>query len=195
MRRLHILAIAFLLLGLSTQAATSKGIKKSVPYGQKKTTAYIQGGLALQFPVGELGRVSESDVWFGGSLALGRFIEPWLAIQARGAFIHIDRTETNNALYLVETKLYPLNIRKTRRKSQMIEPYILAGTGGETRFGSGEGTGTSFVFELGAGLDIMLGDRLGLFGQFAWELVTDSPSSDISDASQIGVTTGLIYRF
>ena len=95
----------------------------------------------------------------------------------------------------METKLYPLNIRKTRRKSQMIEPYILAGTGGETRFGSEEGTGTSFVFELGAGLDIMLGDHLGLFGQFAWELVTDSPSSDISDASQIGVTTGLIYRF
>ena len=77
----------------------------------------------------------------------------------------------------------------------MIEPYILAGTGGETRFGGEGGTGTSFVFELGAGLDIMLGDHLGLFGQFAWELVTDSPSSDISDASQIGVTTGLIYRF
>ncbi len=170
--------------------------------------AYVQGAFALQWPTGDVKDAYNSgDIstnFLGGSLAGGAFLTDWLAVGGRVQIIDQRETTVNFVggtgsllaiLYSANVKLYPFNLGGS---GGLLQPYAIVGLGGQTTTATNCdfcSSDTSFLFELGGGLDVMLGDRFGLFAEFEYQLVTDYLSADIGSANQLGLLMGITYRF
>ena len=170
---------------------------------------YVQGAFVMQWLTGDAKTKwdnrfpGSSNDYLGGSLAGGYFIFEWLAFGARLQIIDQRAVESGStqmaALYAGQVKLYPLQIGGS---GGLLEPYLTSGFGAQTTFGTNcsDCSDTNFLFELGAGLDIMFTSQWGLFAEFDYQLVTsvtdaDVDSFDVENENQLGFLMGITYRF
>ena len=169
-------------------------LRKPKRFGQYDTIYYAQLAFAMQVPFGRSNDFPSNNPRLGGSLAMGAFARDWLAYQVKVAVMDVPDYSSVSVTYLAEVKLYPLDIaRKTRRSSW--RPYLLTGVGGESITGSGPLEGTSFLFEMGAGLDWYLFNSFALFVQGAWQTTASTPTTSIWNSDQVQIDAGLTFLF
>ena len=169
-----------------------------------KPGAYVQAAFAAQFSTSDLVDVTLSgdSAAFGGSIAGGYFLTNWLAVQGRAQFIDTGSLGPISSLtyiYGAQAKLYVLNLLMSNPNG-LIQPYAIAGIGGLSVTGSGFGFTDSenfFTFELGAGLDLMFTNHLGLFGEFNWQYINANQffGTPVDSPNNIGMNIGVTYRF
>ena len=174
-----------------------------------KPGAYVQGQFAAQFLTGDASDVFKSGGFdtgfYGGGIAAGYFLTNWLALQARANFISNGSVggvslDSLTAIYTVDAKLYVLNLFM-RDANGLLQPYAIAGLGGYSIVGTNTNlpfnADTYFTFELGAGLDLMLTNHFGLFGEFNWQYVDTGPilNTNVNSPNNIGINIGATYRF
>jgi opacity protein-like surface antigen len=157
--------------------------------------SYLQGAFVIEFPTGDITNLSNDNAWYGGAIGLGSFLTDWLALQARGQIISLGNDGNMTAYYTGDAKLYPFNLLRGHANG-LLQPYGFAGLGGATVWGDNINTSTNFLFEVGAGLDLMFSRNFGLYGEFAYHLITiDDVGFNITNANLIGVAVGATYRF
>ena len=149
---------------------------------------YTQAAFAIQFQTDSVGNLGSSNELYGGSIALGYFLTDWLALQGRAQFID-SGADTMTYIYTAAAKLYVLNLL-VDDPNGLIQPYAIGGIGGYTIDGGGLST-SNFTLELGAGLDLMFTDNLGVFGEFNYQFV----DIQVQSANNIGMNIGVTYRF
>ena len=172
-----------------------------------KPGAYVQGQFAAQFLTGNVSDIVKAGGfdtgYYGGGIAAGYFLTNWLALQARANFVSNGSVngislDSLTAIYTVDAKLYVLNLFM-RDANGLLQPYAIAGLGGYSSIGTDFGlpfaADTQFTFELGAGLDLMLTNHFGLFGEFNWQYINLPSGAGISDPNNIGINIGATYRF
>ncbi len=175
--------------------------------------AYVQAAFAVQFQTSDVKLAFSNsgleNQAYGGSIAAGYFLTNWLALQARAQFIDSgsvtaggQTVSTMTYIYTADAKLYVLNLLMNNPNG-LIQPYAIAGLGGYSLTynldgfnipGLGSAT-TQFTFELGAGLDLMFTDHLGVFGEFNWQYITTPSEFNINAPSNVGMNIGVTYRF
>ena len=179
---------------------------------------YLQGAFAMQATTGDLkdaiDTIDGDTNFYGGSLALGYFLTDWLALQARIQFLSGTGTgtftpppgldiSTYNLLYTGAVKVYPLSLL-TGSADGLIQPYAILGIGGQTFTASldlgsgtwlGSGSTTGFLLEAGGGVDVMLSQSFGIFGEVTYDYANDSDFTITESASSIGMNAGITYRF
>ena len=149
---------------------------------------YTQAAFAIQFQTDSINLGNNADELYGGSIALGYFLTDWLALQGRAQFI--DSTQNSMTyIYTAAAKLYLLNLL-VDDPNGLIQPYAIGGIGGYTG-DQGGSSQTQFTLELGAGLDLMFTDNLGVFGEFNYQFV----DIQVQSANNIGMNIGVTYRF
>ena len=162
---------------------------------------YAQAGFAIQFQTSDISLVASNNgnQAYGGSIAAGYFLTNWLALQGRAQFID-SGANTLTYIYSADAKLYVLNLLMSNPNG-LIQPYAIAGLGGYTITSDlgnfiGGSSQTWFTLELGAGLDLMFTEHLGLFGEFNYQYINASSTTNIfTDANNIGMNMGVTYRF
>ena len=167
-----------------------------------KPGAYVQGQFAGQFLTGNVSDIVKGGGfdtgYYGGGIAAGYFLTNWLALQARANFLSSPFPDIMTVIYTVDAKLYVLNLFM-RDANGLLQPYAIAGLGGYSSIGTDFGlpfaADTQFTFELGAGLDLMLTNHFGLFGEFNWQYINLPSGAGISDPNNIGINIGATYRF
>ena len=169
-----------------------------------KPGAYVQGQFAAQFLTGDASDLFKNNGldtgYYGGGIAAGYFLTNWLALQARANFLSSPFPEVMTVIYTVDAKLYVLNLFM-RDANGLLQPYAIAGLGGfsiiGTNFNQAFNADTWFTFELGGGLDLMLTNHFGLFGEFNWQYVDTGPilNTNINSPNNIGINFGATYRF
>ena len=195
MKRIAIL-VSVLLLQLSAVGAASAD-------GESSPGLYVQGAFAMQASTGDVKDALESagsDAnFYGGSLALGYFVTDWMAVQARLQFLSgpsDGAIDTWNMLYSGAVKVYPFNLGGGA--GGLLQPYGIFGIGGQTLFASDsgvDGSQTAFLLEVGGGLDLMLSNHLGVFGEVTYEYLNDSSYGFSDSTNAVGVNIGVTYRF
>ena len=143
------------------------------------------------------------------------FLTDWLALQGRLQFLSgpgasgtfdipwlgpvSGSVSTWNMLYTGAVKVYPFNLGGG---GGLLQPYGIFGIGGQTLFASGSAGGLSgsdsktlFLLEVGGGLDLMLSQNLGLFGEVTYEYLNDTEYDLDNSANAVGVNIGITYRF
>ena len=207
MKRIAIL-VSVLLLQISVVGAATADSDSS-------PGLYLQGAFAMQATTGDLEAAINSfggdSNYYGGSLAIGYFFTDWLAIQARIQFLSGPGTgnldtggldvSIYNALYTGAVKVYPLALL-TQSSDGLIQPYGILGIGGQTLSVSVDGLGpwatggtTAFLLEVGGGVDFMLSQKFGIFGEATYDYTNDSDYSFSGSAGAVGVNVGITYRF
>ena len=195
MKRIAIL-VSVLLLQLSAVGAATAD-------GDSSPGLYVQGAFAMQASTGDVKDALESagsDAnFYGGSLALGYFVTDWMAVQARLQFLSgpsDGAIDTWNMLYSGAVKVYPFNLGGGA--GGLLQPYGIFGIGGQTLFASDsgvDGSQTAFLLEVGGGLDLMLSNHLGVFGEVTYEYLNDSSYGFSDSTNAVGVNIGVTYRF
>ena len=165
-----------------------------------KPGAYVQGQFAAQFLTGDASQIATDSGYYGGGVAAGYFLTNWLALQGRVNFIDSSSLIPNSftTIYTADVKIYVLNLLMSNANG-LLQPYAIGGIGGLTTSENVLNTGiwasgTYFTFELGGGLDLMLTDHLGLFGEFNWQYV-NLGFTGVSNPNNIGINIGATYRF
>ena len=179
-----------------------QGLVGSTVLAESGPGMYVQGSFAVQFPTGSLkdayNQIDEDKEGLGGSLAIGGFLFDWFALQARAQVIDTRVEDVDGALkyglYTADAKIYPLGLF-TSGADGLLQPYGLVGLGGATLWAEDYDTETNFLFELGFGLDVMLSKNFGIYGEVAWQLITEDLDVDIENANLIGLLVGITYRF
>ena len=182
------------------------GLALAADGDDSKPGLYLQGAFAMQATTGNvktaLESVGSSSNFYGGSLAVGYFITDWLAVQGRVQLLsgpsQSSLVTTWNMLYSGAVKVYPLNLGGS--DDGFLQPYGIIGIGGQTLFASAGGftdSTTAFLLEVGGGLDLMLTQDFGLFGEVTYEYLNDSDYSfnDSTSTNAIGLNVGISYRF
>ena len=203
MKRIAIL-VSVLLLQLSAVGAATAD-------GDSSPGLYVQGAFAMQATTGDVKDGLESfgsDAnFYGGSLALGYFVTDWMAIQARLQFLSGPNAsmlgaslDTWNMLYSGAVKVYPFNLGGSA--GGLLQPYGIFGIGGQTLFATASGGGlsatdseTAFLLEVGGGLDLMLSNHVGVFGEVTYEYLNSSSLGFDGSTNAVGVNIGVTYRF
>jgi hypothetical protein len=187
------IAIVVGVLAMQAIAATSALADSKAEDSSPGT--YVQGAFVIEFPTGNMKDLSTDNAWYGGAFGLGSFLTDWLALQARGQIISLGGDGAMTAYYTGDVKLYPFNLLGGDGNG-LFQPYGFAGLGGATIWGDNINTSTNFLFEVGAGLDLMFSRKFGLYSEFAYHLITvDDVGFNITNANLIGIAVGATYRF
>ena len=166
-----------------------------------KPGAYVQAQFAAQFLTGDASQLTTDSGYYGGGVAGGYFLTHWLAVQGRANFIsNGSGADSLTAIYTADVKLYVLNLFMGDANG-LLQPYAIAGLGGFSIIGTNTNlpfdSETYFTFELGGGLDLMLTNHFGLFGEFNWQYVDTGPilNTNVNSPNNIGINFGATYRF
>ena len=193
-RRKTLIGALTLVLMLSLSPVHAAELRKPKTYGQYDAVYYVQLAFSMQVPFGRSNDFPSDRPRLGGAVAIGAFARDWLAYQVKVAVLDVPDYSSVSVTYLAEVKLYPLDIARKARKGRW-RPYLLTGVGGESVTGSGPLEGTSFLFEMGAGLDWRVLDSFGLFVQGAWQTTAATPTTAIWNSDQVQIEAGLTFRF
>lgn len=180
-------------------------------------SGYIQGQFTTQFLTGDISDLVYTptntpidSAYFGGGITGGGFLTHWVALQARVNFLStnpfpdIPGSEILDSLtvvYTADVKFYILNLI-VGHANGILQPYAIAGLGGLSIIGTFDpvnsfNSDNFFTFELGAGLDLMINNHFGLFGEFNWQYVDANTflGVPISNPNNIAINIGATYRF
>jgi opacity protein-like surface antigen len=147
------------LLPLAGAQAQSKNKAAGTKYEAAKGL-YMQGGLAVVKTNSGFG-----DANIGFDIGAGYRFLHWLAADADlywGAREQPGGAKTRQFGLTINGKVYPIGLLSPKT-IDAFQPYLVMGMGGgNIRVKNGGGTGT-FIYRLGAGIDWMISDNIGLY--------------------------------
>jgi hypothetical protein len=146
---------------------------------------YIRGGAAMgwnNIPSGTNG---------GFEAGAGIRLAPALAIE--GNFVFVTGGGTDSYLGTVDAKLYPFMITASDSNG-LLQPYVRVGIGGGGASLAAFSTG-AFVARFGGGLDLMITDKLGAYGDVSYFLPAGSIALPAIGSGQTTLSFGGILKF
>lgn len=177
------------------------------------TGYYLQGGIVAGFPVARQGNVDFTP-GVGVSLTAGVRHSPYIAGELDFSYVTLSDTDDFNKLkgnlpgstgdsktldsfsFTFNLKGYPLSYFDVPLIPDWIEPYLRLGLGlGQTDLDPR--TANRFLIPIGTGVDIMFQDRLGVYLDASYTVLTDTATGNKGAIlnGQGQLRAGVLVRF
>jgi len=156
---------------------------------------YIRGGVSFAFPNID---GADLDTQYGFTAAGGYQFAPAFASDVEVAWTgggDVPGLSASSFVVLVNGRLYPLALFGGAGDF-FIKPYGLAGIGaGWAKIHSVGTSNASFVYNLGGGVDVMLGDTLGIYGEVSYKGYTSDSTTLNGLSGNTSLNLGGVIKF